>query len=272
MVDFRRISLAVAAACTAAVLTAPAAHAGGNVTMTINKGVMKLNGDGGDNSIIIEGTMSPTIFQVSSGDGTTTINGMAGPIMTGIVNRHVYIRTGLGNDTIDIRNATFTRKLKITADDGDMLVRMENVIVNFNLFIKTGDGSNEIDMVNVDIGELSNIKTGDGDDIVYWDDVVFRGGLNTKDGSDDITIVNSSHVDPKGKLIVKSGNDDDFIDVTNANWEGRLFIIAGKGNDDVTVGTIDVGVKTRVYGGPDSDTLHNNGGHVGTVEFFQFEM
>ncbi|HYC00612.1 MAG TPA: hypothetical protein VEC57_15870 [Candidatus Limnocylindrales bacterium] len=250
--------------------TASGAMAAGNVNVSVFQGQLTISGDSADNDVTISGTASPSRYLVTGNNGTT-VNGMGAPVTTDVANREVFIEMLSGSDTVSIVNATITRTVEITFGNGTNSLSMNNVVMNKNLKLIMGLGTNSINFVDTEITEPSKITTDDGMDTIEFDNVEFRGGIFTKDGNDIVTILNSHHVDPKGKLVVKTGNDQDDIEITNADWEGKMLINAGTGNDLVTAGTIDVGVKAKITGAGDTDTLTNNGGHVGIVEFSAFE-
>jgi len=253
-----------------AAATASGAMAAGNVQVSVFQGQLSVTGDSADNDVTISGTPSTAIYEVTGNNGTT-INGAGAPFTTGVANREVFIEMVSGSDTVSIIDATFTRTMSVEFGSAVNSFSMNNVTLNKNLKLTMGLGTNSVSFVDSEITEPSKMKFDDGVDVIEFDNVEYRGGIYTKDGNDIVTILNSHHVDPKGKLVIKTGNDQDDIELTNANWEGKVLINAGTGDDLVTAGTIDVGVKVKITGAGDNDTLTNNGGHTGTVEFSAFE-
>ncbi|HYC56043.1 MAG TPA: hypothetical protein VEL28_14005 [Candidatus Binatia bacterium] len=250
---------------------ASGAMAAGNVSVTISPtNQLIVVGDGADNDVTISGTASTAIYEVTGNNGTT-INGSASALTTGVANREIFIEMLSGNDTVSIVDATFTRTVEITFGSAVNSLSMNNVVMNKNLKLLMGLGTNSVNFMNTEITEPSKIQTDDGMDTIEFDNVEYRGGIFTKDGNDIVTILNSHHVDPKGKLVIKTGNDQDDIEVTNAVWEGKILVNAGAGNDTVIAGGVDVGVKAKFTGSGDVDSLTNNGGHVGAVQFSAFE-
>jgi hypothetical protein len=270
MTQFRNLCLASATAAALGLMDVPVASAAGNVTATVQKGVLRIVGDGGDNSIVVTGTMSTSAYEISSGDGTTTINGGPGPITTPVANQQILIEMEQGNNTLDVNNATFSRQVRITFGPGDDTLEFTNVVINKNLNLAMGEGENTIDFLDSAVSENSKIKTGKGVDAVLFDGVQYRGRLFTSDGDDIVSIVNSSHVQPKAKLVIKTGNGDDSIEMTNLFWNGKVLANFGSGNDTLTTGAITVGLKVKITGASGTDTLINNGAHVGVPEFVSF--
>ena len=253
--------------------SASIAGAAGDVTVAVVNGQLTITGDGADNSIIVAGTMQTNAYSVTSGDGTTTINGQVGPITSGVANKEIFFEFVQGNDTVVVNNANFTRTVSATFGDAGGEFTLNNVVMNKNLRLTMGDGTNFVDFTDVQVSEPSKITLGDGADLVSFQSSEYRGGIYTKDGDDIVTIVNSSHTDPKGKLSVKTGKGLDTLELTNANWEGKIAINCGPGDDSFEAGTIEVGLKVKVTGSADTDTLTDNGGHTnGAPEFVAFEL
>lgn len=253
--------------------SASIAGAAGNVTVSVVNGQLHIAGDGADNSVIVAGTMQTNAYSVTSGDGTTTINGQVGPITSGVANREIFFEFEQGNNTVVVNNANFTRTVSATFGDSDDEFTLNDVVMNKNLRLTMGDGSNIVDFTDVQISEPSKMDLGDGSDLVSFLASEYRGGINTQDGDDTVTIVNCSHTDPKGKLSVKTGKGIDTLELTNANWEGKVSINCGPGDDSFETGMVEVGLRVKVTGSADTDTLIDNGGHTnGTPEFVAFEV
>lgn len=247
------------------------ASAAGNVIVSVNKGVLRVTGDASDNSIVIEGTESTSVYLVSSGDGTTTINGALDPYTTAVANKQVLIDMGDGADTLDVHNAVITRTCRIATGTGDSSVTLDNVVFNMQLRLTMGDGVNSVLLNNTDISEPSKIITGNGVDTVTLNDAEYRGGIKTKNGDDVVVITNSHHVDPTGMLSVKTANGLDNVTFTDAHWQGKVLINTGNDDDTVTAGNIVVGVFVKIIGAAHTDTLIDNGGHTGAPQFYAFE-
>lgn len=272
MTTIRSIIFRSSVGFAALAASATLAGAAGDVTVSVVNGQLHITGDGADNSIIVAGTMQTNAYSVSSGDGTTTINGGVGPVTSGVANREIFFEFEQGANTVVVNNANFTRTVSATfGNDGEFT--LNDVVMNKNLRLTMGDGANIVDFTDVQISEPSKINLGDGPDLVSLMASEYRGGIYTKDGDDIVTIVNSSHTDPKGKLSVKTGKGIDTLELTNANWEGKIAINCGPGDDSFEAGMIEVGLKVKVTGSADNDTLTDNGGHTnGTPEFVAFEL
>jgi hypothetical protein len=253
--------------------SASIAGAAGDVTVSVVNGQLRITGDGGDNSIVVAGTMQTNAYSVTSGDGTTTINGQVGPITSGVANREIFFAFEQGANTVVVNNANFTRTVSATFGDSDDEFTLNDVVMNKNLRLKMGNGTNIVDFFDVQISEPSKMNLGDGVDLVSLLSSEYRGGIFTADGDDTVTIVNSSHTDPKGKLSIKTGKGIDTLELTGANWEGKIAINCGAGDDSFTAGNIEVGLRVKVTGSAGTDTLIDNAGHTnGTPEFAAFEV
>jgi|GEM_PF-2911165 len=276
MVHKKSVVLISAVGFAVFALGATQALATGNVSASVNKGVLTITGDGSDNSIVMEPKLDAesnpitSVFMISSGDGTTTVNGVLTPYETPVANHEVLIDLGDGNDELEMTNVTITRMCRITTGTGDSSVTIDNAVFNKQLRLTMGDGANVVDINNTDISEPSKVITGNGPDSITFNDVEYRGGITTKSGDDVLVIANSHHIDPKGKLAIKTANGLDDVTFTDAHWQGKVLINTGNDDDTVTAGNITVGVFVKVSGGGDTDTLIDNGGHTGVPQFTAF--
>ncbi len=157
------------------------------------------------------------MFTVSSRDGSTTINGQAGPVTFTRVGKDLNISLNGGDDVVEL-----------TADDSDPLW-----VVN-KLDIKTGDGDDQVLMTQVHALRLS-IDTGSGDDTINGSDsgnttgimVTKEAVISTGGGSDDLQIANSLF---KRTLVANLGAGGDSAAVQSTTFrENQLNLIGGSG-------------------------------------------
>ena len=87
----------------------------GNVLASVSNGVLDLTGNNLANSIVVDqASLTTTQLRVSSGDGSTTINGKtAALIFSGVTG--ISVTLGCGNDTLVVQNATVTNNVQISA-------------------------------------------------------------------------------------------------------------------------------------------------------------
>jgi hypothetical protein len=152
----------------------------GNVRAFVSGGNLHLNGDSKGNEILIEQS-SLQSFTVNSRDGTTTINGQAGPLTFSRVKHNLDIALGRGSDVVEIAG---------TAADA--------VTVSGRLFIDMGPGADQVLLTEVHAIGL-HINTGSGNDLVNIGNDGAEGGvvitkealILTGSGRDDARIANS---------------------------------------------------------------------------------
>jgi hypothetical protein len=174
----------------------------GNVSATVTgAGNLLVVGDAKGNEILIQST-SGGALQVSSLDGTTTINGGSSPFSTTGVTGNVAVFMKQGADVVDVGGT-------------GMLTTVPK-----NLFIDTGSGDDTVDVENASIG--GNIA-------------IFGGA-----GSDTFTVGSSNSetaVSVGGSVYIVGGTaDTNTIAVFDADITGDLRIFGRGADDQIQVG------------------------------------
>lgn len=174
----------------------------GNVTVSVTSaGNMNVVGDSKGNEILIQST-STGALQVSSLDGTTTINGSSSPFTSSAVTGNVAVFMKQGADVVDVGST-------------GMLTTLPK-----NLFIDTGSGSDTVAIENASIGGS----------------VAIFGGA----GSDTFTVGSSSSeaaVSIGGSLYIVGGSGSgNTIAVFDANITDNLMIFSSGADDQIQVG------------------------------------
>src|SRR5437870_2402290 len=116
----------------------------GNVHAFVRGGSLHLDGDSRNNEITIEQSAARS-FTVTSRDGTTTINGQAGPLTFNGVRKNLFIALKGGNDVVDLAGTSGSAlaiRGRLFADlgSGDDQLLMENVHVR-GMTINMGTGA-----------------------------------------------------------------------------------------------------------------------------------
>jgi len=175
----------------------------GNVTASVTNGLLVVNGDNGDNQIAITQNANGGIrISALNLNGTTTINGQAGPIVLGNVTQGARISLGNGDDLLQLSGAansalTFGGTTSIDLGNGDDQLQFSN----FNaatLLLQGGSGDDQFLAVR-DLND-PNATTGTG-----------------------LTV--------SGITILQAGNGDDTISFRNSALNGFSFIVGGNGDD-----------------------------------------
>ncbi len=174
----------------------------GNVTATVTSaGNLQVVGDTKDNQIVIQST-STGALQVSSLDGTTTINGATTPFTTSSVTGDVDVFMKLGADVVNV-GATGTL-----------------TTLPHNLVVDTGAGNDTVAVENATIGGS----------------IALFGGI----GSDTFTVGSSESEAPvtvSGSVFILGGTgNNNTIAVFDAEITGDLKIFSSGRNDQIQVG------------------------------------
>ena len=141
----------------------------GNVTASVASGILNLQGNNLNNSIVVAQTSTSTTgFTVSSGDGSTTINGKSTPqAFTGVTG--ITTKLGCGNDTVLIENATgIAGNVQITASNGNQNITLDNVVVGGNFTLTNSGGQNQTTVENSTIDGSATVTAGAGFNCQGW--------------------------------------------------------------------------------------------------------
>jgi large repetitive protein len=172
----------------------------GNVVAVVNHGNLVVTGQATGNEVLIQS--APSGLQVSSLDGTTTINGGPGPFTATGFTADVNVFMKHGSDVVDVGGT-------------GMLTSLPH-----NLLVVTGAGGDTVSVENASI-------TGN---------VTLVGGA----GSDTLTVGSSSTealVTVGGSVfIVGATGNNNTIAVFNADITGSLTILSFGADDQVQVG------------------------------------
>jgi VCBS repeat-containing protein len=205
----------------------------GNVQAFVTGGTLRVNGDSADNQILIS-QVGPQIFQISSRDGTTTINGQTAPQTFSRAKNDMQINMGAGNDVVEIAGVagaplTVKQRLSVVTGPGDDQVLVSNVRA-LRLTIDTGAGN---DTLNIGSGGAT-------------------AGVN---------------VTKEAVIAMGAGNDNAVI--ANSQFRKTLVLDMGAGTDNATMTSTSVTKKSTLNGGAGIDTLNRQGvsGKLSIVSF-----
>lgn len=266
---------AAAVAFSFAIVLPPAESlADGNVTVVVDsRDNLIITGDGANNDITITDTETSGVYEATGNNGTT-VNGSGDPHITDITDRDIVVEMGGGDDTFTMSSigvsVRVTKNLKLTDSGGNDIVVLDDLFVGKRVKMDLGDGDNDLTITDSQIVKNAKISTGIGMDVVLIEGGAFRGGIDTDDGDDMISVISSGQ--GKNTLKIKSGDDNDTIEVTDVNYSRKVAVNGGRDNDTVTIGMIVVGGKGTINGSTDEDTLIDNGGHSGVILPTNFEV
>src|SRR5262245_37662066 len=207
----------------------------GNVHAFVSGGNLHIDGDSQANEILIEQS-APKSFTISSRDGTTTINGQAGPLTFNGVRKNVQINLKGGNDVAELDGA----------DAGALVVKN-------GLFVDMGSGADQLLMNNVHVLRL-HVNMGGGADLINVGD----------DG-------NNSGVMVTKEAIVVTGSGKDDARFANSIFKRFLNLDMGNHNDTTTIQDTSVRRRSVINGGPGTDTL-NRQNNQGKLKYLSYEI
>jgi hypothetical protein len=194
--------------------------AGNVLAAVLPGGNLLVLGDSKANQIGIQ-SITGGALQITSLDGTTTINGTAGPFNANGVTGSVFVFLGAGNDVVHVGGGTMTTSIPQ------------------NLLIGLGDGTDTAEVANASVGGNLAIFGG-------------RGGDTVSVGS----ATSASAVTVDGNLLIFGGLGNSTMAVFDANIDGNLTLIGNGNSDHIQVG-YDAGLGII---GDESDTGHVNVG------------
>jgi VCBS repeat-containing protein len=207
----------------------------GNVSATVRGGNLQVTGDTLGNEITIE---QPALnrFTITSRDGTTTINGQAGPLTFNGVKKNLSISLSSGDDVVEL------------AGSGNSSLRVSN-----RLNISTGSGNDQVLMNHVHAIGL-HIDLGTQDDLLNVGD----------DGGQDGLMITK-------EAVIGAGSGRDDVRIANTLFKRALTLDMGSGNDQTTLQDTTVKKSSTVVGGGNRDTLSRQNNH-GKLKYTGFEI
>jgi VCBS repeat-containing protein len=207
----------------------------GNVQAAVRGKSLNIQGDGSDNEITI--TYGANVFTVASRDGSTTINGQAGPLNFTGVKKDLNIVMGNGADVVEFDGGS---------DPNDA------IWIRNRLNIDMGSGADQLLMTNVHMLRLA-ANLGTGNDLLNaGDDGANPGILVTKEAN----------------IVASSGTDD--VRLANSTFKKFVNLDLGGNNDELTIQNTTVRKRSNFNGGAGTDTL-NRENNSGPMRFISFE-
>jgi VCBS repeat-containing protein len=194
---------------------------------------LHLDGDSSANQLTIEQSAAGS-FTITSRDGTTTINGQAGPLTFSGVRNNVLINMAGGDDVADLAGTSSSE-----------------LMIGGRLIADMGSGNDQLLMENVHIRGMT-INMGQGTDL-----------LNIGSDGADSGVVSSK------PTTIDMGSGDDDARIANSSFY-RLLLNMSSGNDTTTIQSTSVHKRSVIDGGPGNDTLNRQDNH-GRLKFTHFE-
>lgn len=202
--------------------------ASGNVTATLRRSNLLINGDNGDN-----------IFDVSQSGNTVTVTGLFGTTIN-----------GAGSAQFNVNLADINVRLP----DGHNRVHIDGVTVSDDIIVKGGDGIDEVYIVDSNIADDINVNLGDQADVFRVANVdVDRIKAKTGNGRDSLGFNNNVNV--ATDFLVNTGKGLDTIVIEDVDVNDDVNIVTSDGPDRVFASSFDVADLLKVSLGKGNDTL-----------------
>jgi hypothetical protein len=228
-----------------------------NVTVTIDQGTLDLVGDADDHTFDV--SVVGTDLELAGSAGTTfTFNGTTNatvdvPLASIASIKTIAISMQGGDDTISVDATdlgTISAEVDVVLGDGTNSFTLTNATATGQLVVVGGSGD---DTVSISDSTLHTVVlfTGAGDDTVDMSSVTLQAGPRTKA---------KESADVAAQLDIDTGDGDDTVTLTSvtedsAKGTGAWLIRTGKGNDSVSLHTVETQNRTRVVGGGGDDTF-----------------
>ncbi len=158
------------------------------------------------------------------------------------------------DDYLSIQENAQTDGKHINTGAGDDTLNLSGHLKN-HFVANTGSG-NDVVNINGQVTDNSSINTEEDNDIVNIKGVIENSEVHTGAGDDTVTIKNSAVKGQGGsKAAIDTDEGDDIITVENSALE-KVDIIAGNGENKVTLGQNSTFKDIRVTTGKDADTIN----------------
>lgn len=256
----------------------------GDVTATVNDGLLQIIGDAEGNEIIVAGRPdgTATVFPI----GDTTINGSSDPFVVTTSLDDVDVQLNQGDDNATIQGLVLSQSLRVRTNAGDDTTFVHHIEVQrFEQFAGDGDdtlefnnvyslgsilisGENNDDVVsitNLAAGTSATIQTGNGVDTVAIDNlgVTDNINLNTGDAGDQVILTGRVY-GYRANFLLEQGNDSlNILPATSsetATFLRELNIEGGDGNDSISMdASVTSPRTTNIDGGDGSDSIEQAG-------------
>lgn len=234
-----------------------------NVSVSIKKGDLIVQGDNANNRVRL----------VGNGNGTVIVSGLSGTT----VNGSMYSQSFRVRDDVRLAfNKGGNNKVLLDRVDAD------------DLSYKGGHGRDELGVRYGSLNDVS-VKTAGGNDKVLFQfvDGIDSMNINTGHGRDDIGIasagrslnINSGHghdsvlvVSPQDNATIKTSGGNDYVALYNTRFSGNVKVQTGHGADELWVVGTTIGGTLNAHGGGDSDAEMIEVSSIGSTSLKSFEF
>jgi hypothetical protein len=221
----------------------------GDVAVSAVNSTLLLTGDGDNNYVVIDQNgLGPDQYRISSGDGTTTVNGSLAPLV--VTNGFLDIRAtmGAGDDRIDFNTVVIDRNVFINGQTGNNAVAIANSSITGSLSILNASGDDTNTLTDTFIGRNvvirnavgSAVNTFNGDGLAIVGSVAVLGGP----GANTFNVGESPIIG--GNLTINSGSGVSDVNLGGIVVNRSVFIVNRGNSQAVTASAADIFGSIRV--------------------------
>ena len=227
----------------------------GNVFAGLTGTQLSIGGDAADNQIEVT-EISPNQIEVIGLSGTL-VNGAPSQVFTASLIEDVVIRTGAGNDEVNVNNLSLTDtvagNLKIFTSDGDDKIRLDKVQTTQSIELHSGAHNDSILATETGTRGKWYTNSGDGHDRVAMYRVTASDmAVDMLDGNDRLKVREAKIAN---NLTVKTHTENDMVRLDRV-WAGNnVHVQTDQGVDTVVLRGVSAGHDVGVDSGTENDTV-----------------
>ena len=194
------------------------AHLGaGNDTLIIAPGIVfggrvHLDGGAGDDDIGLESAALAGTLTIRTGEGDDGVN-----LVNLTAQDGVHIQNESGELLVNIDGGTVAGEFGIHSGSGDADIVLDSVTVERAAIIKTLRGTTNVAIIDGDFGDQLAILTGTGDDFVFIDPTTVDSTTRVNLGAGVDSLVMEGTNQLQGATVVQGGDGGDSFRLANAN-------------------------------------------------------
>jgi hypothetical protein len=256
----------------------------GDVTATVNDGLLQIIGDAEGNEIIVAGRPdgTATVFPI----GDTTINGSTDPFVVSTTLDDVDVQLNAGDDNATIQGLVLSQSLRVRTNvgddttfvhhievqrfeqfsgDGDDTLEFNNVYSRGSILISSENNDDVVSITNMAAGTNATVETGNGVDTVAIDNLGVKDNINLNTGgANDQVIMTGLVYGYRANLILGEGSDSLNILPATSNETALFFrnlnVQGGAGDDSISMDASVTSRRNTVVGGDaGTDSIEQGG-------------
>lgn len=184
--------------------------AGGDVTVRVARGTLRVQGDNAANAVGI--AAGPTVGEfIVRPQGGTTLNGQSGPVTLTGVTRGIRAKLGAGDDRLSVTGPALPGDVSLDLGRGTDALTLDGTSIGRNLAVRGAPGAKTLDLRGVAVAGRTALATGSDADAVSLVDSTFTGRATIRTGGGDDSLTGSA-VFAAGRSI-EDGPGEDVVTI-----------------------------------------------------------